>query len=75
MLLKMTPEGQVTGELVFILGATRRSFPVRGSVDEQGRMKLSSGSDLSLSAQASEASINGSYEQGRSKGQSIRLGR
>lgn len=75
MLLKMGPEGQVSGELVFILGATRRSFPVRGKVDEQGRMALSAGDDLQLNAQASGSSINGTYDQGRSKGQSIRLGR
>ena len=75
MLLKMTQEGQITGELVFIMGATRRSFPVRGSVDSQGRLKLSSGSDLSLSAQASGTAINGTYTQGRATDQGIRLSR
>lgn len=75
MRLKMTQEGQVTGELVFILGATRRSFPVRGSVDGQGRLTLSSGSDLSLSAQASDMAINGTYTQGRASDQGIRLTR
>ena len=75
MSLKMSPEGQLSGELVFILGATRRSFPVRGSVDSQGRVRLSAGEDLSVSAQATEGTLSGTYTQGRAKDQSLRLSR
>lgn len=60
-------DGQIAAAVVFVTGATTRSFPVTGSYDvETGALQLTGG-NLTVAARVTGPTVTGTYRQGNGK--------